>query len=198
MEIQWLELGEVKPYANNPRKNDASVDKVAASIREFGFQQPIVLDKDNIIVAGHTRYRAAKLLGWEKVPCIIASDLSDEQIKAYRLADNKTAEASEWDFDLLDVELGDIFEIDMSEFGFDTDEFIPEEEPKEEDPFEDIEKMEKHYGVPYQGNKSRIADIIISILPEGKRLVDLFGGGVERSHTVQCFQRNGRAIYTTT
>ena len=128
MNIIWLELGEITPYPNNPRKNDASVDRVAASIREFGFKQPIVTDKDKVIVAGHTRYEAAKKLGWEKVPVIIADDLTEEQAKAYRLADNKAGEASEWVFDLLDIELDGIFDIDMEQFGFDL---TIEEEPEE-------------------------------------------------------------------
>ena len=163
-------------YERNPRKNDAAVDKVAASISEFGFKVPVVIDKDGVIVAGHTRLRAAQKLGIDKVPCVVADDLSEEQIKAFRLADNKTAEFAEWDFELLDEELQDINDIDMSEFGFD-EKVIPGITDEEPDEFEDIEKLETHYGVPYQGNKSRIADIIISLLPEGDRLVDLFGGG---------------------
>ena len=118
MEIEWIAVDEVIPYENNPRKNEASIDKVAASIKEFGFKQPIVIDKNGIIVVGHTRLEAAKQLGWEKVPCIRANDLTDEQAKAYRLADNKVGESSEWEFNLLGEELGSIFEIDMSEFGF--------------------------------------------------------------------------------
>ena len=94
-------LKDIKLYEKNPRKNDNAVEYVANSIKEFGFQQPIVIDKDGVIVAGHTRYKASKKLGLEKVPCIIADDLTDEQIKAYRLADNKVSEKSEWDFDLL-------------------------------------------------------------------------------------------------
>jgi hypothetical protein len=175
MEIVWKGLNEITPYANNPRNNSVSIDRVAASIREFGFKVPIVIDASGTIAAGHTRYEAAKRLNWEKVPCIIADDLTPEQIKGFRLADNKVGEASEWDFEKLGEELDGIFDIDMEQFGFDLE--VEEEEPEpEEDPFEDIEKLEKHYGVPYQGNKSRIADIIISLLPEGKRLVDLFGG----------------------
>lgn len=123
MDIEWISIDEVIPYENNPRKNDASIDKVAASIKEFGFKQPIVIDKNGIIVVGHTRLEAAKRLGWEKVPCIRANDLTDEQAKAYRLADNKVGEESEWDFELLTDELDNIFDIDMGEFGFDLDDF---------------------------------------------------------------------------
>ena len=105
MDILNLGLEEIKPYEKNPRNNDNAVDAVAASIREFGFKVPIIIDKDNIIVAGHTRYKAAKKLGLKTVPCIKADDLTDEQVKAFRLADNKVAEQAEWDFDLLNEEL---------------------------------------------------------------------------------------------
>ena len=119
MEITYKSLTELTPYQNNPRKNDKAVDKVAASIREFGFKVPVVIDADGVIVAGHTRLRAAQKLGLDKVPCVVADDLNEEQIKAFRLADNKTAEFAEWDFDLLTEELQDISEIDYTEFGFD-------------------------------------------------------------------------------
>lgn len=118
MNIIELKLADIKPYEKNPRKNDEAVKYVAESIKEFGFKVPIVIDKDNVIVAGHTRYKASKELGLETVPCIVADDLTEEQIKAYRLADNKVAEQAEWDFDLLGDELADIFDIDMSYFGF--------------------------------------------------------------------------------
>ncbi len=102
------------PYANNPRKNGAAVDKVAASIKEFGFKVPIIIDKDNVIVAGHTRLLAAKKLGLENVPCVIADDLTPAQIKAYRIADNKTAEFAEWDDELLKIELEGLEELDFN------------------------------------------------------------------------------------
>ena len=108
-------LKEIKPYEKNARKNDDAVKYVAESIIQFGFKVPIVIDKDNVIVAGHTRYKASKELGLETVPCIVADDLTEEQIKAYRLADNKVSEVAEWDFDLLGDELADIFDIDMSD-----------------------------------------------------------------------------------
>lgn len=183
-------------YERNPRKNDAAVDKVAASISEFGFKVPVVIDKDGVIVAGHTRVKAARKLGMESVPCIVADDLTEEQIKAFRLADNKVGEFAEWDFELLDEELQDINDIDMSEFGFD-EKVIPGITDEEPDEFEDIEKLETHYGVPYQGNKSRIADIIISLLPEGDRLVDLFGGGGVLLLTAPCSRENGTAFCIT-
>lgn len=118
MNIIEKNLKDIKPYEKNPRKNDNAVEYVANSIKEFGFKVPIVIDKDGVIVAGHTRYKASKKLGLEKVPCIIADDLTDEQIKAYRLADNKAGEKSEWDFDLLQDELSEILNIDMEMFDF--------------------------------------------------------------------------------
>lgn len=108
MDIVWKRLDEITPYENNPRDNDQAVDAVASSIKEFGFKVPIVIDAQGVIVAGHTRHKAAKKLGLEKVPCIVADDLSDEQIRAFRLADNKTAELADWNEDLLAQELAEI------------------------------------------------------------------------------------------
>lgn len=118
MRIITKRLDEVIPYANNPRDNSNAIDKVAESIREFGFKVPIVIDKDNVIVAGHTRVAAAKLLGMTEVPAVMADDLTDEQIKAYRIADNSTAELAGWDFGKLDKELESIQDIDMTKYGF--------------------------------------------------------------------------------
>lgn len=118
MRVQSIKIDKIKPYENNPRLNDAAVDGVAQSIKQFGFKVPIVIDKNNVIVCGHTRYKASLKLGLESVPCIKADDLSDEQIKAFRLADNKVSEVAEWDQEKLQIELEDI-SIDMSEFGFD-------------------------------------------------------------------------------
>ena len=121
MQISERKISELKPYANNPRKNDSAVDYVANSIKEFGFKVPIIIDIDGVIVTGHTRYKAAKKLGMETVPCILADDLTEEQVKAFRLADNKVAEIADWDFELLDDELSQVLDIDMSEFGFEFD-----------------------------------------------------------------------------
>ena len=152
MEIYNKSIDEIKPYKNNPRNNKEAVKYVANSIKEFGFKVPIVLDKNNEIIAGNTRYLACKELGINEVPCIIADDLTEEQVKAFRLADNKVSEKAEWDFNLLDEELGDIFNLDMTDFGFEN---LLEQEPEQkqeeqEELFDDIEKLEKHYGVPYQ------------------------------------------------
>lgn len=111
-------VDEIIPYANNPRRNDKAVDAVAESIKQFGFKQPIVIDGGGVVVCGHTRLKAAKKLGIKTVPCIVADDLTPEQIKAYRLADNKTAELAEWDMELLPLELDDLQEFDMTLFGF--------------------------------------------------------------------------------
>lgn len=117
MQIIYKNIDHIKPYPNNPRNNDNAVDAVAASIEEFGFKQPIIIDANNEIIAGHTRLKAAKKLGYEDVPCILADDLTPEQVKAYRLADNKVAELASWNFEILDSELLDIEDIDMDMFG---------------------------------------------------------------------------------
>lgn len=131
--ITYRSVGELKEYAKNPRKNDPAVDKVAESIKEFGFKNPIIIDANDIIIAGHTRLKAAKKLGLKEVPTIKVTDLSEQQIKAFRIADNKVSEFAEWDDELLFQELGDIPEIDMTKFGieiikgdgFDTEFALP-------------------------------------------------------------------------
>ena len=149
MQIIEKSITEIQPYEKNPRKNDEAVQYVANIIKEFGFKVPIVIDKNGVIVAGHTRYKAAQELGLEKLPCIIADDLTEEQVKAFRLADNKVGEVAEWDFDLLGDELDGIFDIDMSDFGFDSDFEVSGEssgepaEPKAETSFNYTEQ----YGV---------------------------------------------------
>ena len=136
MNIIEKDITELRAYEKNPRHNEKAVDAVAASIREFGFKVPIVIDKENVIAAGHTRVAAARKLGLEKVPCIVADDLTEEQIRAFRLADNKTAELAEWDEDLLAEELKMLDDIDMSEFGFDMSEYDDDKDIEEVD-FED-------------------------------------------------------------
>lgn len=120
MEIKMIKIEELKPYPNNPRFNDEAVEYVANSIKQFGFKVPMIIDKNNEIVAGHTRYKASLQLGLKEVPCIVADDLTEEQIKAFRLADNKVSEKAQWNYDLLDEELANIIDIDMSEFDFDV------------------------------------------------------------------------------
>lgn len=120
MKIINLKIDQLIPYINNPRDNTNAIDKVASSIKEFGFKVPIVVDKDNVVINGHTRLLASKKLGLEEVPCIIADDLTEAQIKAFRIADNKVSEYSKWDEDLLKIELECLNELDfsMSDFGF--------------------------------------------------------------------------------
>ena len=120
--IVMLPVSEVRPYEKNPRKNAEAVKYVKASIEKFGFKQPIVIDSNRVIISGHTRLEAAKSLGMDEVPCIVADDLTEAQAKALRLADNKVAEFSEWEMNLLGGELGELAEIsdiDMGDFGFD-------------------------------------------------------------------------------
>lgn len=130
MEIITKKVDELIPYERNPRKNDEAVECVANSIKEFGFKVPIVIDKDNVIIAGHTRLKGAKKLGLKEVPCIVADDLTEEQVKAFRLADNKVSEVAEWDMTLLGEELLDIEDLDMTDFGF---ELFDEEEAEDEE-----------------------------------------------------------------
>lgn len=117
IEIQYRKLKDIKPYEKNPRKNDDAVPYVLESIKEYGFKVPIVIDKNGVIVTGHTRYKAALQLGMTEVPCIIADDLTDKQIKAFRLADNKVSDYSLWDNKLLLEELDGLEDIFT---GFDT------------------------------------------------------------------------------
>lgn len=140
MEIKQVKLSDLIPYENNAKKHDETqIKNVAKSIKDYGFVQPIVIDKDNVIVIGHCRYEASKMLGMEKVPRVLVDSLTDEQVKALRLIDNKTNE-SPWNFDLLNEELEAIKEIDMSEFGFeaivdiDLNSFFEDAEPKEKEP----------------------------------------------------------------
>lgn len=151
MQVVAKSIDDIKPYENNPRDNDDAVDATANSIKQFGWQQPIVVDNDGVIVAGHTRYKAAKKLGLKHVPVVQAvhddgTPLTDEEINAYRLADNKTGELATWDEELLEDELIGIDDIDMSQFGFDddtpldtvdepTDEYAESEDDVDEDDY---------------------------------------------------------------
>ncbi|WP_138158764.1 ParB N-terminal domain-containing protein [Peptoniphilus catoniae] len=145
LKITYKNVDDLIPYENNPRKNDNAVEAVAKSIKEFGFKVPIVIDSEGIIVAGHTRLKAAKQLGLEEVPCIIADDLTPEQVKAFRLADNKVSEFAEWDFELLEQEFEDLaglnlftgfedFEIDSLTSSVDVDHFFEETEEHHKEP----------------------------------------------------------------
>ena len=156
MKVENWDIGKVKPYAKNPRKNDGAVESTANSIKEFGWQQPIVVDNDGVIIVGHTRLKAAKRLGLKQVPVTIAENLTDEQVKAYRLADNKTGELADWDVDMLDSELNDILNIDMEDFGFDAvgenDAEVVDDDFDEEPPEEPTSKL----GDVYQLGRHRL------------------------------------------
>lgn len=144
MQIIEKRIDEIRPYVKNPRKNDNAVKYVAESIKEFGFKVPIITDKNGIIVAGHTRYKAAKELGLEIVPTIVADDLTDDQVKAFRLADNKVAEVAEWDYDLLNQELNDLMEqLDMESFGFDFEDITENDPEAYEDDYNVDENISK-------------------------------------------------------
>ena len=140
MQIVNIRVADIKPYENNPRRNTDAVKFVKNSIEQFGFKIPMVLDTNNVIVCGHTRYMAAQELGMEEVPCLYADDLTEQQIKAFRIADNKTAEMSAWDFEKLDIELQDIADIDMTDFGFQNTDF---NEGALDDLFTDAPEKEK-------------------------------------------------------
>ena len=105
MTVVEKKISEIRPYENNPRINDGAVDKVAESLKAYGWKQPIVIDVDGVIIAGHTRYKAAQKLGMDKVPCLVADDLTEDQVRAYRLADNKVSDYAIWDNKLLLEEL---------------------------------------------------------------------------------------------
>ena len=181
MEIINKSINELKPYEKNPRINDDAVKYVAKSIKEFGFKVPIIIDKNNVIVAGHTRYKASLELGLEEVPCIIADDLTDEQIKAFRLADNKVSEKAQWDFNLLDLELAEL-DLDMSDFGF------------------DLGIEDNDFGTEFElpdGDKSNLEQITFTLANEQAELIKSALGMVkdEIKETFGNNNSNGNALY---
>ena len=143
METIIKKVSELIPYINNPRNNDNAVDAVASSIKNFGFKIPIVVDSNNEIINGHTRLKAAQKLGLETVPVIVADDLTPEQVKAFRLADNKVGEIATWDEEMLAIELGELSEIDfdMTEFGFEISDPQTQEKDENTDSVPIDEKM---------------------------------------------------------
>lgn len=151
LKIIDVDIYDIKPYENNPRNNEKAINYVAESIENFGFKVPLVIDNNNVIISGHTRYKAALQLNMTTVPCIVASDLTDEQAKAFRIADNKVSEYSKWDNDLLKQEIDLLSELDfdIESIGFqdweldqllnpltsdDIDDFFVSKEPKEKEP----------------------------------------------------------------
>ena len=154
MQIKLAEISTIKPYENNPRKlSEQAIQKVAMSLKEYGFRQPIVVDKNMVIVAGHTRYRASKKLGLKQVPISVIDNLSEEQINAYRIADNRTAEESEWDNELLKMEIKELeakdFKLDLLGFNdeqlnnilFEEKQGLTDEDEVPETPEEPISKL---------------------------------------------------------
>ena len=121
MNVIEMDIDDIIPYENNPRRNEKAVDAVVNSIREFGFKNPIILDENHVIISGHTRRLAALRMGLKTVPCYIASDLTDEQVRAFRLADNRVASIAVWDDKKLKEEIADVMTIDLGEFGFSKD-----------------------------------------------------------------------------
>lgn len=167
MNIIELNLRDLKPYEKNPRKNDDAVKYVKESIKQFGFKIPIVVDKNNVIIAGHTRYKASKELGLTKVPCIIADDLTEEQVKAFRIADNKVAEKSGWDLDLLKEELPEL-DFDFTDFGFGEFELSMFLEDVEPEPYDN--ELIEQYSVNADKNLAR-KRVLITYKEENEELV---------------------------
>lgn len=158
MEINMMNVEELIPYVNNPRDNDQAVDAVASSIKNFGFKVPIVIDSENEVIAGHTRLKAAKKLGMDQVPTIIADDLDENQVRAFRLADNRVGELADWDKEMLEVELLDIDGLDMEQFGFDELETLLEDDEIVEDEFDEevSEEPKSKLGQIYQLGEHRL------------------------------------------
>ena len=175
----YKKTDELIPYVNNPRNNDQAVDAVASSIKNFGFKVPIVIDSKNEIINGHTRLKAAKKLGIEEVPVIVADDLTEDQIKAFRIADNKVAELADWDEELLLAELN-MIEMDMAQFNIDMSELDFEDSSEEvvEDEFDDTppEEPQAKYGDIYQLGRHRLMCGDSTSVEDVEKLVG--GGGV--------------------
>lgn len=185
LKIEYLPVGSLKPYEKNAKKHPAEqVEHIANSIREFGFRQPLVIDKDNVLVIGHGRLLAAKELGLDTVPCVRTDDLTEEQIKALRLADNKTNE-SEWDFDLLDMELSDITDIEMGDFGFS---------------FEEDENYGTDFSLP-DGNKEPVQNMTFTFSDDEAEAVKNAIAEMKKSETFERYNNplnengNGKALY---
>ena len=209
MQIEIADINSIKPYENNPRKlTDSAIEKVAMSLKEYGFRQPIVVDKDNIIVAGHTRYRASKKLGLKNVPISVIDNLTPEQINAYRIADNRTAEESEWDNELLKMEIKELeaqdFKLDLLGFNdeqlnnilFEEKQGLTDEDEVPETPEEPISKLgdiwklgnhrvmcgdsslEENKTKLLNSDSSRLSFLITSNLPLLPLKATLYGGSV--------------------
>ena len=183
-EIVMMPLKDIHPYEKNPRINDDAVADVANSIRDFGFRAPILVDKDNVIIAGHTRYKAAKKLKLKTAPVVVCDDMTPEQVEAYRIADNSAGSASEWDYDLL----GDILptlEYDMADYGLDI---VMEQMAEAEDVGEVIEDEPpepdlEHEATVKRGEVYKLGNHFLmcgdSSIPEDIRKLMAQGGEIE-------------------
>jgi hypothetical protein len=158
MQIEMMHISQVTPYEHNPRINEAAVEVVAESISEFGFKNPIIVDEHHVIVNGHTRLKAAKKLGLETVPVIVADDLTDEQTRAFRLVDNKTAEFAMWDEEKLQQEIDDILDIDLNKFGF--EELIEEAEQALEEENIYTDKIQSPQYEPKRDEKPSLSQLV--------------------------------------
>ena len=184
MQIHDISVSQLIEYKNNPRYNDGAVDAVAESIKQFGFKVPIIVDNDYVIVAGHTRLKAARLLGIDKVPCIVADDLTPEQVKAFRLADNKVAEFASWDFNALEKELAELecLNFDMCIFGF-------EQSDIDSDDFGD------EFSLP-DGDKGEICQMTFTLHNEQAELIKYALSVVDEcEETFGNTNKNGNALY---
>ena len=170
IQIVYKNIDELTPYKNNPKINDKAISYVANSIKQFGFKNPIIIDNKNVIIAGHTRLKACKELGIEEIPCIYADDLTEEEVKAFRLADNKTSEIAEWDYPKLDLEMESILNIDMLDFGFEdfnTGSII--DDLLSDDMFQSISGKDKDYfSVSFVFKKEHEEDVNKLIKEKGK------------------------------
>ena len=187
LRVKYVPIGDVRPYEDNPRRNDGAVQAVVNSIREFGWKQPIVVDADGTIVVGHTRYKAALALGMAEVPVVVAPDLTPEQCAAYRLADNRVGELAEWDSELLAQELDGLAGFDMEQFGFDDSDLqMPEtfDEPVSLDEVREVEPDDSAPDRVNLGELWRMGDHVLlcgdATSPEDvKRLIEAGGGSAD-------------------
>ncbi len=187
LRVKYAPIADVRPYEGNPRHNDGAVEAVANSIREFGWKQPIVVDADGTIVVGHTRWKAAKRLGMDEVPVVVASDLTPEQCAAYRLADNRVGELAEWDSELLAQELDGLAGFDMERFLFDDSDLQTPEAFEEPVSLDDVREVEPDDSAPDRvkaGELWRMGDHVLlcgdATSPDDvKRLIEAGGGSAD-------------------
>ena len=173
--IELVELSKIKPYENNPRHNEKAVDGVANSIKKFGFKVPIVVDKNYVIINGHTRYLASQKLGLERVPVIVAKDLTPEQVTKYRLADNKVGELADWNLEMLGDEIAELKDVDFGELGFNEIELMILSEDIEPEEFDKNEIEEYSKRADRDILKVKKLTLKYNNEQEKKQLKELFG-----------------------